>query len=106
MPRARTRAGPSRSRPRRGRTRQLPLRGCPSITRPRVAAGSRLVGPDVLFIGPLPTRRGLGRPHHHLALEVADLFAALVDAFRLYRDDAPVALRREFLVEHAGLRVD
>src|SRR3954454_22766393 len=64
------------------------------------------VGPDRLVVRALARRRGVARPDHELALEVADLFAALVDALRLDAHDAAVRFRRQPLLEHAGLRVD
>ena len=51
-------------------------------------------------------RSGLARPHHQLALEVADLFAALVDALRLDGDDPAIGLGGQPLLEHPCLGVD
>ena len=49
--------------------------------------------PDVVAVG-TAARRRVGRlPHHQLAPEVADLFAALVEGLGLDGHDAPVVLR-------------
>src|SRR6266540_5719017 len=58
-------------------------------------------------VRPLPWFRRLALRDHHLATEVADLLAALVEAARLDRHDAAVGLaRRLLLVEHLRLGVD
>src|SRR6185437_10909326 len=54
------------------------------------AAGGRSGVPDVVGIRPAAGRGGGGLPDHHLAAEVADLLAALVERLGLHGDDPPV----------------
>ena len=79
----------------RGRV-DAPASGSPSAPRPRSSSSYGRSRPGAV----------VALPHHHLAPEVADLLAALVDALGLDGDDAAVALRRRLLVEHPGLGVD
>src|SRR5437899_48216 len=86
------------SRPcRHGRSRRLSRDQASRVT-------SLRIGPDVVAIGPLALGRGAALPDHHLAAEVADLLAPLVEALGLDGHDAAVGLGAGLpLVQHPGL---